>query len=912
MFAATILPEIIILSETWFTEDYQDNIGGYSSFHTVRSNRRSGGVSVFVKHAILSKKIPHLSTCNYTIEVCTVEVEIDSEALILIAIYRPQSDSVDNFITSLNHILNDPYLENKKCIVLGDLNVNSCSDSIDATNLTCNMNAHHFIPLITKPTRFSTNSSHIPSLLDHIWANNVNNYDSGIITNDSIDHLPTFLRIPSSSLNSTDSSKIKISFRYKCNDNMNNFENDLRCFDWESIRSSDVNTFTTNFSNKLNELYCQHFPIKIKYISNKQFKKPWITNDVLKMIKAKSEYFRLYQLGVVTLTENNAFKNKVKNLLKKSKNSYYKLLFERNKNDIRNTWRLIKTLANNSTDNKTIKKLLWNNVEYDSDVDKCEIFNDFFSNVAMELDRQLGNSSTNPLDYIPNSISTSFFLSPVRSSECSYLIRNLKITKQCKDVIPVGLFIKFHHFYVNILTDIINQCFTQATFPSSLKCAYITPIYKKGDSSIPSNYRPISVLPTLSKLIERSLFVRLTKFLSDNTIINPIQFGFTKNKSTQDAIINLTEFMYNTLNSKEISFHIFVDYRKAFDTINRSILFSKLEKYGIRGLPLDLIKNYLSDRKQIVKHNNVFSSSRVVSCGLPQGTILGPLFFLLYVNDMPKFSSTCSPVLFADDTTLSFKHHAIEPLISLVNFELANFSTWSKSNRLSINVEKSYSMIVTNRILPDHPLTVVLNENPLIMQESVLFLGMHLDNKLKFGVHINSVCKKVSKSIGILYKLKYLLPLPCLKMLYYSFVYPYLLYCVNIWGGTFASYLKPLFILQKKSVRIINNALYDDHSTPLFYNNRILKLPDIYVYTLSIYMFDHHNDAQFERNHHYFTRNRNDLLPPLERLSGTQKSVLYNGCRIWNDLPINIREIQCKFTFKKELKNYLIAQYLAS
>ena len=213
----------------------------------------------------------------------------------------------------------------------------------------------------------------------------------------------------------------------------------------------------------------------------------------------------------------------------------------------------------------------------------------------MELDRQLGNSSTDPLDYIPNSISTSFFLSTVRSSECSYLIRNLKITKQCKDVIPLGLFIKFHHFYVNILTDIINQCFAQATFPSSLKCAYITPIYKKGDSSIPSNYRPISVLPTLSKLIERSLFVRLTKFLSDNTIINPIQFGFTKNESTQDAIINLTEFMYNTLNSKEISFHIFVDYRKAFDTINRSILFSKLEKYGIRGLPLDLIKNYLSD-----------------------------------------------------------------------------------------------------------------------------------------------------------------------------------------------------------------------------------------------------------------------------------------------------------------------------
>ena len=173
-----------------------------------------------------------------------------------------------------------------------------------------------------------------------------------------------------------------------------------------------------------------------------------------------------------------------------------------------------------------------------------------------------------------------------------------------------------------------------------------------------------------------------------------------------------------------------------------------------------------------------------------------------------------------------------------------------------------------------------------------------------------SMCKKVSKSVGIMYKLRDFLPFSCLRMLYYSLIYPYLLYCINIWGGAYASHLNPLIILQKRAIRVICNAPYLGHSTPLFYATKILKLVDIYKYNLSIYMFDHHQNPEFHRNHSYSTRNRTNLIPPFERLSTTQHSVSYNGCKVWNDLPPNLRTIESNHILKIHLKKYLLNKYL--
>ena len=456
----------------------------------------------------------------------------------------------------------------------------------------------------------------------------------------------------------------------------------------------------------------------------------------------------------------------------------------------------------------------------------------------------------------------------------------------------------------------VNQSIFLGKFPDSLKIAYIIPIFKKGDLREPSNYRPISILPFLSKIFERILYVRLLKFFCDKSIITPFQFGFTKNKSTLDAIMNLTESLYDTLNSKQNSLNVFIDYSKAFDTVNHSILLRKLDKYGIRGAPLDLISNYLKNRKQIVRINQSFSSSKIIKIGIPQGSILGPLLFLIYVNDLPNLSEIFSSTLFADDTTLTFKGSDLTLLTVILNDELNKFKAWSDSNRLTVNVEKTNCLLVTNLANPVPFNNILLDNQPLNFVDQIGFLGITLDKNLKFDAHIRFICNKVSKSIGILFRIKHLVPNSCLKTLYYSIIHPYFLYCLPVWGCAYNAHLYPLVVLQKKAIRILSGASYLEHTNPLFLSNRILKLQDLYTFSIANYTYKNpHILFNFSRSHTYDTRNRESLLPPFERLCTTQQSVLYNAARIWNMLPPAIKTSKTLYTFKTRLKSHLLQQY---
>ena len=315
------------------------------------------------------------------------------------------------------------------------------------------------------------------------------------------------------------------------------------------------------------------------------------------------------------------------------------------------------------------------------------------------------------------------------------------------------------------------------------------------------------------------------------SILTSSQFGFRPGISTADAISSLSEFLYDSLNNRFSTITVFVDFRRAFDTVNIEILLRKLYSYGIRGISHKLFSSYLANRSHFTLVNGASSSVRSSRIGVPQGSVLGPLLFLIYINDLPNVSKVSNTVLFADDTTLSFKNANINELFKICNIEMANFSKWAVANRLSINTEKTFYCVVSNRNLNynSYP-NVLLDGQNIDRVEKLRFLGVIFDDQLKFNHHIDFISKKVSKSTGILNRIKNHVPHSILKLLYSSLIYSHFSYCNLIWGGTFSSHIQRLVLLQKKSIRIINNSNYLAHTNELFIKNSLLKMADINIF----------------------------------------------------------------------------------
>lgn len=906
-------PDVLNLNETWYKENTCQEINGYSGYHVTRTgHQRSGGVSVYVKNKYDSTNITQLSFVNENIEICTVKITVGNRSYFILAIYRPHSGTTENFISNLNFLLNSSLLRNKTCVILGDLNLNLLIDNEEINNFSRSMYSYHFVPLVTKPTRFPVVNNHLPSLLDHIWVNDPSLVTTcSILLNDFTDHLPILLEIPSTTQSPvTNAEIVKIKFRCKNAENKLKFEYELENFDWSSIRQSDPDIYLENFLGTLDGIYCRCFPLKTKFVSKTKFQKPWITNEIKTLLSAKSKYFKLLQLNLITINDNNTFKNRVKKIISSRKKSFLCSYFDRYKSNLKKTWNMIKIASNLNSEPKKIKKLFYNNYEVTTDAEICEIFNEYFLSIPTILEQELPNSTIDPITYLSVNSNSHIFLNPVDESECLKIIMSLKNSRVGLDHISIGLFKQYSYFYVHVICDLINICFSTGKFPKYLKIARIVPIHKKGSFSDPNNFRPIAILPFMSKIIEKCIHSRLICFFDQMDILSSCQFGFRSGISTSDAVLDLVEAQYEALNEGYYSLNVFVDFRKAFDTIDRNILLRKLYAYGIRGVAFDLISDYLSNRYQFVSINGASSTVREVNLGVPQGSVLGPLLFLICINDLPNISESFKSVIFADDTTLVFKNSNLSILENICNNELEKFYQWTLSNRLSINVDKTFFNIVTNNHIPtESPIAINLCNQILARKSVITFLGIIFDEKLKFTDHIAHISNKIAKSIGILSMLKNSVPPAILKTLYYSFVYPYISYCCSVWGSTYSVHLQPLIVLQKKVIRIINCASYFSHTNILFLQGDFLKLDDMYRFSVGIYMFKNSNLDIFYADHSYNTRNRDQANPIFQRLTLTQHSIFFNGPTIWNSIPVNIRQSSSLVMFKKQYKKHLIQLY---
>ena len=908
---------VIALSETWFNETNVALVKkeGYKHFYKIRNVRKGGGVSIFVKDILNVKERDDLNVNDD----CMESVFIEVNNIVIGSVYRPPNTNMDRFTNCIEKVMSQLKRENKLCYIAGDYNINLLNvDTHMASSVFLELlYSYGFFPMISKPTRIVKENS---TLIDNIFTNDVlNDSTSGIMCSDISDHFPIFAICQKKLLKLQEGLQLRYERSY-CETNINRFMAKSMSLEWQNvIEDYNCQSAYSLFHNNLEQCFDDCFPLrKVEY--NYKNKKKWLSKGLKLSIKAKNKLYvrSLKHPSCENVKKYKMYRNKLHQLLRKAERDHYDALLNHNKNNLRKSWSIIKEVINKKRQNCISHEFL-----LDGDIvtdRKCiaHKFNEFFTNIGSTLANKIAKSDIDPVSYIKNANKHSMVIEPTDTVEVSNIIRTLRDASAGFDNITAKIVKLSCDTFLAPLTHVLNLSLTQGIVPNELKIAKVLPLFKSGNAMLINNYRPISILPVFSKVLEKLMYNRLMSFINKHNILYKYQFGFRKNYGTNLALICVLDKVLNALEKGDIVLGVFLDFSKAFDTVDHDILLKKLYKYGIRGLPYEWIKSYLYNRKQFVSYNNYQSDSRNVVCGVPQGSILGPLLFLLYVNDIVNASTVLLPFLFADDTNVFFHGKDKNELAETVNNELSKVVEWLKANKLSLNVNKTnYMLFSLGTRDVSFPNDIKINGTIIQRVKSTKFLGVIIDQHLNWSEHIMCVKRKIAKGIGILFKARKVLPMTTVHNLYYTFVYPHLVYCIEIWGSASDCYLSQLFKLQKRVVRLLTSSGYRDHSADLFKKTKVLSIYQIYKCFLLQFMFKFHRgmlpislyNSMFELNtdvHNYNTRQRGNLHIPRFKHTALQKSIRYQGVKLWNEAKKKL-EINCSFSkFKHQLKPYLI------
>ena len=919
--------DVIAISETWIDDSFDVNyinIDGYNLYHINRNYKKGGGVALYVKNNLKCKLIVEQSVAHTDLYECVV-IELcfeKSKNVIISCIYRAPGSDLDSFSESLDTMLGHLTMNNKILYVCGDFNINLIKGDIhNATkNFIDTMYSRGLFPLISKPSRITEFSI---TLIDNIFTNDLeNNNFSGLLITDISDHLPVFAISKHIIFK-----KPFVQYKYIRNVNSHTaelFTSALKSQDWNIVYNCEnVNLAYTKFINIFTELYNKFCPLKKIVSKGYDFGKPWFHKGLRNACTKKNWLYKnfLKYRTVESCERYKLYKNKLTTILRASEKKYYTTLLEENKRNTKATWKIL---------NRVIRK---NKVADGYDSFKCNDsdnrlkvgksiangFNKFFVNIGPDLASKITTPNKSVSAYLKNGNINSMYLTGVVKQDIVNTVNKFsnKTSKDCNDINMV-LLKKVITCVANPFTFICNKSLEEGVFPDEMKCAKVIPLFKSGAKDEFTNYRPVSLLPQFSKILEKIFADKLDNFTTKYNLINNSQYGFRSNSSTSMALLELIEEITNSLHDdKKSTIGVFIDLKKAFDTLNHGLLLKKLEHYGVRGIANNWICSYLENRRQFVSFNGFSSDSLKLSCGVPQGSILGPKLFLFYINDICNISDKLKFILFADDTNIFFSDQNLCNLVSTLNMELNKLNTWFAVNKLSLNVSKTNYMLFSRSKI-NFEIKILINDNVIERVFVTKFLGVLIDEKLKWQEHINLVRSKVVKNISVLYKFKHIFDHNALRILYCSLILPYLTYCVEVWGNSFKSHLAKIEIIQKRAVRIICGARHLEHTSKLFGDLKLLKFTDIIKHRTLLFMYKAYNNllpVNLQKmftvvgNAYHDTRQVKNFKCRFARTQLKAMVISVKGVKLWNSLDKGLCECHNINIFNNGIKKSILEQY---
>ena len=755
-------------------------------------------------------------------------------------------------------------------------------------------NTYQFKQLITGHTRITESSA---TLIDLAFTNKSESIvTSGIehvgISDHSLIYIQRKIAIPRKQ------PKITVTRQYK-NYQVAAFKNDLSKILASLKDTDDPNIMWEDWRAKFLAGADIHAPYVTRKVRNDYV--PWITAEIKRSIHHR-DFLKKKAVKTKSKFTHEAYKkarNEVNKLIKHTKATYYMNAFNDCESNPKEMWRKISDLTNKRAKTTNISEVAEEGVILTDPTEIANSFNKFFSEIGPNLSDKLPNSNYAPESYV-KSINDDFHFRTITESEVLKLLSTLKTSKATgHDKISPKLLKDSADIITKSLTQIFNKSILVGKFPDDLKIAIISPIYKTGNKT---NYRPISVLSVVAKIFEAIISHQLSNYLEINGVIVNEQFGFRKKHSTQTALLNVTNKWYLNMDKGYLNGVIFLDLKKAFDCVNHSILLKKLQCYGINGVAYTWFKSYLTDRMQTCKIGQNKSQQHKIRCGVPQGSNLGPLLFLLYINDLPNCLSYTSANMFADDTNITTKGLNVEEIQTRLNYDLEHIHQWLLANKLTLNKDKTEYMIIGSRQrlsnIEIDP-TIELGESKIKRVKHSKTLGIIIDDQLLWKKQVETTVSKVSKGIGMLRRIKSCVPKRTLIKVYNAIILPHFDYCSLVWSNCSEYLLDKLQKRQNRAARIITGRPYDIPTKEIFRELNWQSLPDRWEKNKLMFMHkvksndlpaSMNNLFQIANNTNYDLRsNGNDFLLQKPKTNYMKKSITYNGAIAWNKLPNNVK-----------------------